>query len=121
MNIATKHHLGRFELALNVADIAASFIFYRKLGFDCISGSIAGQCITLEHGNCSITLYEGYINHNLLNFRGGDIPAIAERLAMTGLTFTRGPEADADGNRSLLLIDPDGNEIYLVYHPSEEK
>jgi hypothetical protein len=83
----TQVNLGRFELALNVADINASMSFYRRLGFNQIGGSEESGVAVIRGGNCRIVLYAGYIAENLINFRGGDVPAIAENARTEGLTF----------------------------------
>jgi catechol 2,3-dioxygenase-like lactoylglutathione lyase family enzyme len=112
-------NLGRFELALNVADLKASLIFYRRLGFNQIDGSEESGASAIQSGNCRIALYEGYIAENLINFRGGDIPAIAERARTEGLTFEKEPFSGPDGSMGALIHDPDGNAIYFVSHPDE--
>lgn len=111
--------LGWFELCLNVKDIAASFAFYRKLGFRQTEGSIGEQRLVMQDGACRIALYQGYIGNNLLHFRGGDVVEIARRLEERGITAARPPSEDEEGNQSYLIEDPDGNSIYFVRHPGE--
>jgi catechol 2,3-dioxygenase-like lactoylglutathione lyase family enzyme len=112
-------NLGRFELALNVADLNASLTFYRRLGFNQIDGSEESGVAVIQSGNCRIALYKGYIAENLINFRGGDIPAIAERAKTEGLTFEKEPFSGPDGGMGALIRDPDGNAVYFVSHPDE--
>ena len=99
-------NLGRFELALNVADLNASLTFYRRLGFDQINGSEDSGVAVIQSGNCRIALYKGYIAENLISFRGGDIPAIAEKARTEGLTFEKEPFSGPDGSMGTLCAIP---------------
>ena len=110
---------GRFELCLDVADLGASLSFYRKLGFTLVSGSAASRVAVVKWGNCRVGLYQGYLQENLINFRGGDIPAIAEHARAAGLSFEKEPFSGPDGSMAALVRDPDGNAIYFVSHPNE--
>jgi lactoylglutathione lyase len=83
--------LGRFELALNVADLNASLTFYSRLGFTQIDGSEHSGVAVIRSGNCRIALYQGHIAENLINFRGGDISAIDQQARAEGLTFEKEP------------------------------
>jgi catechol 2,3-dioxygenase-like lactoylglutathione lyase family enzyme len=112
-------NLGRFELALNVADLNASLTFYRKLSFNQIEGSEESGVAVIQSGNCRIALYKGYIAENLINFRGGNILAIAERARTEGLTFEKEPFSGPDGSMGALIRDLDGNAVYFVSHPDE--
>jgi ATP-dependent Clp protease ATP-binding subunit ClpC len=60
--------LGSFQLALNVAHLAASFAFYSKLGFVAVAGEQTDRAIVMQNGLCRIALYQGYIAENRLNF-----------------------------------------------------
>lgn len=111
--------LGRFELALNVADLNASLTFYSRLGFTQIDGSEHSGVAVIRSGNCRIALYQGHIAENLINFRGGDISAIDQQARAEGLTFEKKPFSAPDGSMGALLRDPDGNAIYFVSHPGE--
>jgi len=112
-------NLGRFELSLNVKDIGKSWQFYKQLGFERLGGSIASKCITIQFGNCRISLYQGYINNNLLNFTGGDIDGLLARLHGHNIPLKREAAEGDDGSKGALVEDPDGNEIYFVFHPDE--
>ena len=71
--------LGEFTLCLNVSDLAASIIFYQKLGFEIITDEQRDNWAVLRHNNLVLSLYQGHIERNLLNFRGGDIGQIEEK------------------------------------------
>lgn len=77
--------LGRFELCLNVADLAVSLAFYTKLGFHRVAGKEGLGVVVVQSGDCRIGLYAGHIAENLLNFRGGNIPDLAEQVRARGV------------------------------------
>ncbi|TET23736.1 MAG: hypothetical protein E3J71_01375 [Candidatus Stahlbacteria bacterium] len=112
--------LGRFEFCLNVKDIKASLEFYKRLGFDVIDGDTEQGWAVIEHGNCILGLYQGHISTNLLNFRGGDVFAIAETLKSRGLTMQVDAHKEEDGSDGAEIRDPDGNRIYFNTAPDEE-
>lgn len=111
--------LGWFELCLNVNDISASVAFYHKLGFRQTEGSIGEQRVVMQYGPCRIALYQGYLENNLLHFRGGNVLEIGRQLEERGIPLRRPPSEDEEGNQSLLIEDPDGNKVYFVCHPGE--
>jgi catechol 2,3-dioxygenase-like lactoylglutathione lyase family enzyme len=112
--------LGNFELCLNVADVRRSLEFYETLGFKRVGGNIADGWAIIENSNCRVGLYEGHIDSNLLNFRGGDVFAIGAALKESGLEFTQDPYREADGSAGAILKDPDGNVIYFNTFPEEQ-
>ena len=79
--------LGNFELCLNVKDLRVSLEFYETLGFRRVGGNVADGWAIMEASNCRLGLYEGHIDSNLLNFRGGDVFALGTELKRRGLTF----------------------------------
>jgi hypothetical protein len=66
-----------------------------------------------------LALYQGHIAANMLNFRGGDVAALAAELKRRGLSLAREAETERDGSVGATLIDPDGNVIYLNTTPAE--
>ena len=119
MTMEPENHLGWFELCLNVKDIAASVAFYQKLGFRQTEGSIGERRVVMQYGACRFALYQGYLESNLLHFRGGDVMEIARRLEERGISAEKPPSDDEEGNQSYLIEDPDENKVYFVYHPGE--
>ena len=115
--------LGRFELCLPVKDLARSIAFYETLGFERVGGVPEKGWAILAHGpqgrRCRIGLYQGMIPYDVLNFRGGDVFAIAKDLEARGLRLKTGPMIEQDGSAGATLLDPDGNEIYLNTAPGE--
>ena len=109
--------LGDYELGLGVRDIRRSIAFYRTLGFSLTDGSIEERAVTLRYGDCRIALYEGHgVEPVFLNFREGDVQAIARELEGRGLVFDKPPFTDKDGDPGALLRDPDGNAVYFCSH-----
>lgn len=117
--MGSEMNLGWFELCLKVADIAAAFAFYQKLGFRHAGGTIGERCVVMQYQNCRIALYQGYLETNMLNFRGGNVVEIAQWLEERGISGKTAPSEDEEGNQSYLVQDPDGNRIYFVLDPHE--
>ena len=111
--------LGRFELALKVADVNVSLAFYMKLGFHCAGGDPKNGVVVVQNGTCRIALHQEHITENSLNFRGKDVSVIAGELQAAGVEFTKPLFTGPDGGTALLVHDPDGNAIYLDSHPGE--
>ncbi|MBN2379375.1 VOC family protein [candidate division WOR-3 bacterium] len=118
--MAEEMKLGRFEYCLNVKDVHESLAFYKKLGFEEVGGSIEENWVIIKHGNCTLGLYQGHIEVNLLNFRGGDIYEIAEYLKSQGLELVKDAFTEKDGSAAAEILDPDGNCIYFNTFPGEE-
>ena len=111
--------LGRFELCLKVKDLQRSIDFYSKLGFRLVSSNLSSGWATLEYSNLVIALYQGHIDQNLLNFRGGDVFTIAAQIKQKGLKFKSDATIEEDGSAGAIIEDPDGNVIYFNTHPEE--
>jgi catechol 2,3-dioxygenase-like lactoylglutathione lyase family enzyme len=112
--------LGEFVLCLNVKDLGQALEFYRRLGLKQVGGVPDEGWVILGHSNLKLGLFEGHIEKNLLNFRGGDVFALTRELEGRGLKILRGPEREADGSAGAWLADPDGNLIYFNTCPDEE-
>jgi catechol 2,3-dioxygenase-like lactoylglutathione lyase family enzyme len=111
--------LGRFEFCLNVKNIRESLAFYAKLGFVRVGGNVEENWAVVKHGDCTLGLFQGHIRQNLLNFRGGDVYAIARRLKSRNLTLEKDAYTEEDGSAAAELLDPDGNCIYFNTFPDE--
>ena len=68
-----------------------------------------------------LCLYQGHIDDNLINFRGGDIEAIYENASKRGVKFTKPAHIEHDGSRSAETVDPDGNVIYFNTYKDERE
>lgn len=111
--------LGEFYPCLNVQNLEQSIRFYQKLGFRMVSDHRDENWAMLQHNNMALCLFQGHIKENLINFRGGDIHAIAEEALAQGLEFTQPATEEADGSWSAEMRDPDGNSIFFNTFPDE--
>lgn len=113
--------LGENFPCLNVEDLDRSIAFYRKLDFEMREDHSDQKWAVLQHNNMVLCLYQGHIEENLINFRGGDIEAIAREATERGLTFTKPAELQPDGSWSAEVRDPDGNSIFFNTFPAERE
>jgi predicted enzyme related to lactoylglutathione lyase len=105
--------LGEHFPCLNVADLERSIAFYEKLDFAMVEDHRPQGWAVLQHNNMVLCLYQGHIERNLINFRGGDIEQIHAEASARGLAFSKPAEHHGDGSWSAELRDPDGNVIFL--------
>lgn len=122
--------LGNLTYCLNTKDIRATVAFYRKLGWH-LSGDFLAQnwgVMTLEekpqwgqtlHNGMHLSLFQDMLPANMLNWRGGDVYAIATALEARGIEFDKPPYSDPDGSDALPLRDPDGHLLYFNTYPAE--
>jgi len=120
--------LGAFSVSLNVADVAASRDFYRRLGFDEVGGDAAQGWLILRNGACTLGLFKGMIPRNTLTFNPGwsagatpldrfeDVRDLQSRLKADGVALTAEADPDGDGPAHFTLEDPDGNPILVDQH-----
>jgi catechol 2,3-dioxygenase-like lactoylglutathione lyase family enzyme len=120
--------LGAFSVSLAVRDLAASREFYEKLGFTVFGGEQEQNWLIMKNGTTVIGLFQGMFEGNLLTFNPGwdsnaqplpnftDVREIQRRLKAKGISVN--PEADASttGPASLMVVDPDGNQILVDQH-----
>ena len=111
--------LGECHLCLNVADMAAALDFYVKLHFDLREDHVDEGWAILSHNNLVLGLYQGHIDSMVINFRGGDVAALAADAAAKGLPFKKKVQEHPNGSWSAELLDPDGNVIFLNTYPDE--
>ncbi len=113
--------LGEHHLCLDVNDLDASIDFYRKLGFVLVSDHREESWGVMRTDGFVLALYQGHIERNLMNFRGGDIEEIGAELSDRGISFEKEPHLEADGSWSAEIRDPDGNVIYFNTFPDERE
>lgn len=63
--------LGAFSISLAVKDLAASKIFYEKLGFHIFGGDATQNWLILKNGDHTIGLFQGMFEKNMLTFNPG--------------------------------------------------
>jgi catechol 2,3-dioxygenase-like lactoylglutathione lyase family enzyme len=108
---------------LNVASIQASLEFYKGLGLKLIEDHQEQGWAILgldQPRYFRLAMFQGHISTNLLNFRGADIHALADRLSRAGYALSKPARREEDGSDSFELLDPDGNVIYFNTFPGEE-
>jgi len=108
--------LGWCDVCLRVASASASRAFYSDLGFYRVEGSDDEGWAVVTNGTLRLGLFEptfmsGPIS---LNFRGGDVLAVAERFGLTA-------KVGASGGASASMRDPDGYAIFFDCAPGEER
>lgn len=119
MSEKTETYLGWLEVCLNVKSLKKSMEFYLKMGFEEAGGDVEEGWVVLEYEGYRIALYENIIAENILNFRGGDVHAIAKELKARGFEMEIEADEEDDGSVGCVLRDPDGNQIYFNTHPDE--
>ena len=120
--------LGAFSLSLAVKDLAASQAFYEKLGFEVVGGNPEQNWLILRNGDHVIGLFQGMFEKNLLTFNPGwnqagddlgsfaDIREIQRALKARGIVLDSEVDESSSGPASLMLSDPDGNQILIDQH-----
>jgi catechol 2,3-dioxygenase-like lactoylglutathione lyase family enzyme len=126
--------LGNFSVSLAARDISASRAFYEKLGFRVIMGDQAQNWLILQNETSTIGLFQGVYSKNIMTFNPGwdrnggtladfdDVRDIQRMLKAQGLRLTTEADEATSGPASLMLVDPDGNQILVDQHvPSPRK
>jgi catechol 2,3-dioxygenase-like lactoylglutathione lyase family enzyme len=120
--------LGNFSVSLAVKDLGASRAFYEKLGFRAIGGNPAQNWLILQNETCTIGLFQGMFEKNIMTFNPGwdrsgntlsdfdDVRDIQRSFKSQGLTLTTTADESSAGPASLMLLDPDGNPILIDQH-----
>ena len=120
--------LGAFSISLTVKDINLSKEFYKKLGFTVFAGDIKMNYLIMKNGNSLIGLFQGMFDSNILTFNPGwdenantlevfdDIRKIQNDLNSKNLKLEREADENTTGPASIVLTDPDGNNILIDQH-----
>ena len=120
--------LGAFSISLNVKDIQTSKSFYEDLGFEVFGGDISQNWLIMKNESCTIGLFQGMFEKNILTFNPGwdesatklgsftDVRELQRQLKAKGIKIE--PEADekTSGPASFVVVDPDGNPILVDQH-----
>ncbi|HAV76949.1 MAG TPA: hypothetical protein DCX53_06295 [Anaerolineae bacterium] len=102
-------------------DLEVSITFYQKLDFKIVEDHRSENWAVLQHNNFALALYQGHLENNLMNFRGGDVEEIFKESEKRGLQFLKPAASQSDGSWSAEILDPDGNVIFLNTYPEERK
>jgi len=120
--------LGAFSVSLAVKDLAASKDFYEKLGFEPFGGDQDQNYLILKNGDHVLGLFQGMFEENILTFNPGwdqsgneldsftDVREIQRALKNRGIALGSEVDESTSGPASLMLADPDGNQILIDQH-----
>ena len=120
--------LGAFSVSLNVKDIKASKQFYENLGFKVFAGDLSKNYLIMKNGNALIGLFQGMFEQTILTFNPGwdenaqkmeafdDVRQIQRTLKSGGIKLMAEADESTSGPASLMLMDPDGNQILFDQH-----
>lgn len=120
--------LGAFSVSLSVKDLAASRVFYEKLGFVTLGGDADSGWLILRNGGTTIGLFQGLFEKNMLTFNPGwdaeanpltdfaDVREIQKRLREAGIEPQEPVAEDGTGPASIIVVDPDGNPVLIDQH-----
>lgn len=120
--------LGAFSVSLSVKDIKASKLFYENLGFKVFAGDVEKNYLIMKNENSLIGLFQGMFENNILTFNPGwdenantidsfeDIREIQRQLKNKDVKIETEADESTSGPASFVVIDPDGNTIYIDQH-----
>ncbi|MDH3552614.1 MAG: VOC family protein [Gammaproteobacteria bacterium] len=120
--------LGAFSVSLAVKDLAASMDFYGKLGFECVGGDPTQNWVILRNGDHVLGLFQDMFKENILTFNPGwgqtgnelesytDVRDIQRKLKELGIALSSEADESSSGPASIMLSDPDGNQILIDQH-----
>jgi predicted lactoylglutathione lyase len=120
--------LGAFSISLSVKDLKKSKEFYEKLGFNAFAGDLEQNYLIMKSDNALIGLFQGMFKGNILTFNPGwdesanhidnfdDIREIQKHIKNSGLELITEADEKTEGPASLMLTDPDGNNILIDQH-----
>ena len=121
-------NLGAFSVSLAVKDLAASREFYGKLGFEMFGGDPEQNFVILKNGDHVLGLFQGMFEENILTFNPGwdqdcgeldsfaDVREIQRELKNQGIALASEADESTSGPASVMLSDPDGNQILIDQH-----
>ena len=120
--------LGAFSVSLAVKDIAASRLFYEKLGFTAFLGDQSQNWLILRNGDHVIGLFQGMFEKNILTFNPGwnsdaqplgeftDVRELQRQLKQLSVNMVLEADESSTGPASFMVVDPDGNTILVDQH-----
>jgi catechol 2,3-dioxygenase-like lactoylglutathione lyase family enzyme len=120
--------LGAISISLAVKDLARSKDFYEKLGFEQIGGDLQQNWLIMRNGRHVIGLFHGMFEKNIMTFNPGwdqqsnevdpftDVREIQRELKNRGIRLDSEADEAGTGPASLMLSDPDGNQILIDQH-----
>ncbi len=120
--------LGAFSVSLAVKDLEASRRFYEVLGFTVFGGDADQNWLIMKNGDHLVGLFQGMFENNLMTFNPGwdqnasetnpftDVREIQQHLKTNGVELGSEADESSSGPASIMLTDPDGNQILIDQH-----
>jgi len=120
--------LGAFSISLAVKDLAASKHSYEQLGFAAGGGAAEQGWLILKSPSCTIGLFQGMFENNMLTFNPGwdanaqpladftDVRDLQRQLKAGGVQFESEADETTTGPASFVVLDPDGNPVLVDQH-----
>ena len=120
--------LGAFSVSLAVEDLDASKGFYEKFGFEVVGGEASENWLILRNGYCTLGLFKGMFDKNILTFNPGwddkaqpvedftDVRDLQRELKGRGVDFVSEADEGGAGPASFVVLDPDGNPVLVDQH-----
>ena len=120
--------LGAFSVSLNVKDIQASKSFYENFGFKVFGGDVSQNWLIMKNRSCTIGLFQGMFDKNILTFNPGwdenaseldsftDVRELQRQLKANGIKIETEANEETSGPASFVVVDPDGNPILVDQH-----
>ena len=120
--------LGAFSVSLAVEDLEASREFYERFGFGVVGGDASENWLILRNGYCTLGLFQGMFDKNILTFNPGwddkaqpvgeftDVRELQRQLKVSGVSFVSEADEGGAGPASFVVLDPDGNPILVDQH-----
>ncbi len=120
--------LGNFSVSLNVKDLQVSLSFYQALGFSIFGGEAEQGWLILQNGDCTIGLFQGMFEKNILTFNPGwnnkaetlsdftDVRELQKQLKSKGIALHTEVDETGSGPGSFVVVDPDGNTVLVDQH-----
>ncbi|MCR8845066.1 VOC family protein [Paenibacillus sp. SC116] len=120
--------IGAFSVSLTVKDIQQSKQFYEKIGFHAFTGDITQNWLIMQNGDCTIGLFQGMFDKNILTFNPGwnnkaeeinpfkDVRELQEEFRSKGIPIINDGVSTSEGPASFVIEDPDGNSILIDQH-----
>ncbi len=120
--------LGAFSVSLAVKDLEVSRNFYEQLGFESIGGDPQQNWLIMKNGDHVLGLFQGMFEENILTFNPGwdqsgneldsftDVRELQRELKKQGIALISEADESTEGPASLMLADPDGNQIMIDQH-----
>lgn len=120
--------LGAFSVSLTVKDIQTSKSFYEHFGFRVFGGDESQNWLIMKNGSCTIGLFQGMFDKNILTFNPGwdenatklesftDVRELQRQLKSNGIKIETEANEETSGPASFVVVDPDGNPILVDQH-----